>query len=258
MTAGGARTLVVVPTYNEAARLDEAAFAACVAREAEVGFLFVDDGSTDGTPAVLERLAACSPERLLWMRLERNGGKAEAVRRGVLAAVERGAELVGYWDADLATPLGAIVAFRDLLDAEPALHLVMGARIQLLGRRIVRRAARHYIGRAFATAASVALGVPVYDTQCGAKLFRASPEMRRVFSAPFGSRWIFDVELLARMAAWSGLDLRDTVYEYPLTSWEDVAGSRLRARDFLRAPRELAAIYWRYGRRRGRAGEWGR
>ncbi|HET9983322.1 MAG TPA: glycosyltransferase [Longimicrobiales bacterium] len=249
MTSGGARTLVVVPTYNEALRLDVAAFAAYVGRDDGVGFLFVDDGSSDDTPAVLERLVALAPERLLSMRLERNGGKAEAVRRGVLAAAERGAELVGYWDADLATPLDAIVAFREVLEAEPALHLVMGARIQLLGRRIERRPARHYFGRAFATTASVLLGVPVYDTQCGAKLFRATPEMRLAFSTPFGSRWIFDVELLARMMAWGGLDLRGTVYEYPLTSWSDVAGSRLRGRDFFRAPRELAAIYWRYVRR---------
>lgn len=117
--------------------------------------------------------------------LRRNVGKAEAVRRGVLLAFDANPDYIGYGDADLATPLEAIPAFCELLDARHDLEIVFGARVWLLGRSLERSALRHYLGRIFATAASMVLGLGAYDTQCGAKLFRASPRSDRCFKSPF-------------------------------------------------------------------------
>src|SRR5439155_4840561 len=108
-----------------------------------------------------------------------------------------GADYVGYWDADLATPLQAIPEFLEVFAERPGLELVCGARVRLLGRDIRRTRRRHYLGRAFATVASWLLQLSVYDTQCGAKLFRASPRITAVFNQPFHTRWLFDVEILA-------------------------------------------------------------
>jgi glycosyltransferase involved in cell wall biosynthesis len=243
-------SIIVVPCYNEAARLDVAAFSAFLERSCRTLFIMVDDGSRDETGAVLEQLRAMHPVRVAVLRLAENVGKAEAVRRGVKLALRRNPAYVGYWDADLATPLDSIEDFRNLLDGRPELLLVMGSRVGLLGRKIERTWKRHYTGRVFATAASIVLGLGVYDTQCGAKLFRVTSGTASLFDRPFCSRWVFDVEILARLLRSCGSTDKQTapnvIYEYPLERWQDVAGSRLKLRDFLIAAIDLAAIRWHY------------
>ncbi len=86
-----ARLTVVVPCYNEAARLDAAPLLAFVDSHADASLLLVDDGSTDATAAVLDRLAAERPGRIRALSLTPNGGKAEAVRRGLRDALAAGA-----------------------------------------------------------------------------------------------------------------------------------------------------------------------
>lgn len=250
-------TAIVIPCYNEERRLDLEEFQRFIAHHYPKGvFLFVDDGSTDGTFCLLERLRRNCPGAVSLCRLPHNQGKAEAVRQGVLQALRSGAEYVGFWDADLATPLEAIAVFREFLMARPDIEVVFGARVQLLGRAIERRALRHYLGRVFSTVVSVMLRLAVYDTQCGAKLFRASPQLLEIFAAPFSTRWLFDVEIIARLLqahrAGRLRPVAEIIYEYPLLRWRDVGGSKLRARDFCIAAFDLFRIYWRYLRpRRG-------
>ena len=243
-------TVIVVPCYNEGRRLATGRFLEFLGRHRAVRFLFIDDGSGDDTRDVLHRLRERAGEGVGVLALPRNQGKAEAVRQGCLAAFAGGADQIGYWDADLATPLDTIPDFLEVLDRRPRVELVCGARVQLLGRSIRRSRLRHVLGRVFATAASWTLGLPVYDTQCGAKLFRASPALRAVFAEPFLTRWLLDVEILARLiaAGRAGLvaDAAEVVYELPLPRWCDVAGSKVRPSDFPRAMLELVTIYRRY------------
>jgi dolichyl-phosphate beta-glucosyltransferase len=237
------RVTLVVPCFNEAHRLPAAAFEEYASANAAVDFLFVNDGSTDATLTLLESLARKEPRRFAVLDLANNSGKAEAVRRGILAALDRAPELVGFWDADLATPLTELPGFLEVFEARPEIEMIFAARVRLLGRSISRNPARHYFGRVGATLISQSLGLAVYDTQCGAKVFRVTPGLRALFTEPFISRWIFDVEIIARLVLQRGREVAArAIYELPITVWHDVKGSKVKQSDFLRALKDLLRI----------------
>jgi glycosyltransferase involved in cell wall biosynthesis len=245
--------MVVVPCYNEEARLRPHQFSQFLAKDNRVSFLFVNDGSRDGTLGVLKALRAEHPNRIEIVDKQMNGGKAEAVRGGMLHAIASGEfAYTGFWDADLATPLDVIPELLAKLVERPKLDMVFGSRVRLLGHAIHRRALRHYLGRCFATAVSIVLELPIYDTQCGAKLFRITPLLQAILVSPFESRWIFDVEIIARFLALHNQDASlvfDAIYENPLPRWEDVAGSKVRPSDFFVAFYELLRVRKTFRRR---------
>jgi glycosyltransferase involved in cell wall biosynthesis len=235
---------LIIPCYDEADRLDTAEFLRLARSRPGLSLLFVDDGSRDGTMAVLERLAAEAGGAVRALRLERNRGKAEAVRQGLRAAIQSGAALVGYADADLSTPVDELVRLVAIAERS-GMDVVLGSRVKLLGRRIDRRGTRHYVGRVFATFASIALRLPVYDTQCGAKVFRVTPALGAAVERPFRSRWIFDVELLARLTRGSRVAApipAEAIIEVPLRVWRDVAGSKLRLRGMIVSGVQILAL----------------
>ncbi|NOY24906.1 MAG: glycosyltransferase [Oligoflexia bacterium] len=242
---------LVVPCRDEARRLDSMAFLEALRRWPWLRLCLVDDGSTDGTLGLLHALAEQAPQgRVRVLSLPDNLGKGEAVRAGLLASLSGASpDIVGFWDADLSTPLDALPLLVDTMLADPQREIVMGSRVKLLGLRVERRRRRHYGGRVVATLISLVLGLPVYDTQCGAKLFRVSPALRAVLVEPFLTRWLFDVELLVRWlqlhpaGAW-----QTALCELPLPVWRHVEGSKVRPIDALLAPRELLRIRRHYGR----------
>lgn len=226
-----------------------AAFRGWLAQTASVRLLFVDDGSTDKTLSVLEQVRRDYEGSVYIHRLAQNHGKAEAVRAGMLAAVESGVDFAGFWDADLATPLSSVKDFLTVFEIRPDIEMVFGSRVKLLGRNVERRPARHYLGRIFATVVSNSLRLPIYDTQCGAKIFRVYEHTRGIFSRPFCSKWVFDVEIIARYLAMYGKDprrLERLIYEYPLEIWVDVAGSKVKPGDFFVAFLDVLKIRREY------------
>lgn len=108
------------------------------------------------------------------------------------------------------------------------------------------------------------MSISIYDTQCGAKLFRVTDNLALALSEPFDSRWIFDVELIARLqlqrdkevnAAMPDrklsnrvlpLPLSETIYESPLDSWRDISGSKLSMKHKVQALYGLIQIWLRY------------
>jgi dolichyl-phosphate beta-glucosyltransferase len=246
---------IVVPCFNEEGRLDASAFVALLDEDPGLSLIFVDDGSTDATSLIHARLVDARPSRVETLSLPENRGKAEAVRQGLLHALQGSAGIVGYVDADLATPASEIKRLCSILRGKEACDVLLASRIRLMGRSIDRRPARHYLGRTFATAASWVLRLPIYDTQCGAKLFRHTPSLARALEEPFLSRWIFDVELLGRLLAGApGTDplKPERLHEEPLQCWADRKGSKLGARQMAIAIADLGRIRVDLARRRAR------
>lgn len=239
-----AKPVVVVPCFNEAERLDPQAFID-FARTRAAALLLVDDGSRDRTFDVLMQIRNAAPHGIITVaRLEKNSGKAEAVRYGLARALEHGAPIVGYADADLSTPFAELSRLLEPVQRGAA-DIVLGSRVALLGAHIERTRARHYLGRVFATVASLILDLAVYDTQCGAKFFRDCSSLRSALAAPFSSSWAFDVELLGRLllgGPGAPAVLAERIIEVPLREWRDVRGSHLKSRDMARAAVDLVRI----------------
>jgi len=239
---------LVVPCFNETQRLPQAEFRAYLAEHPEVAMLFVDDGSTDGTGQLLTALAASIGPQAGAHLLPKNGGKAEAVRQGMLAARSHfpQATWLGFWDADLSVPLQELDHFRWHMARFPDARFMMASRFHRLGARLERHLGRHILSRTFATLTSQLLKLPVYDSQCGAKLLHRD-YLPALFTDPFVTRWLFDVELLARLLNAHGrAHVRTHCYEVPILRLDHVGNSRLKPTDMLAAPLQLLKIRRRY------------
>ena len=214
-----------------------------------VHFLFVNDGSTDNTQELINKICDTFPERAKTKHLVKNGGKAEAIRQGMLFLMEEKlkCDYAGFMDADLATPLDEIErAYQAVSDFNHP-SMIVGSRIKLFGStEITRSDYRHYVGRVIATFISRSLKLDIYDTQCGFKFIRAD-RMEALFKDVFISRWLFDVEMIFRLLIQTGYSkIHGELIELPVTKWEEKGGSKIPISYALRIPFELMKIGGRY------------
>ena len=239
------KTCIIIPCYNESKRLDFNEFANILKQDSEIDFLFCNDGSTDNTFDLLKKFETLHPQRIYLFNMSQNSGKAEAVRCGILEACKKeDYKYVGFWDADLATPLTEIPLI--LKAAETGSKMIaMGSRWKRMGATVERKTSRHLLGRVFSTFSSIILKLPVYDTQCGAKIFRK--ELSVLFEEKFITRWLFDIELLARYRNKFGVkNALSSILEVPLNIWEEKGGSKLKLIHMLKVPLELLSIFFKY------------
>lgn len=238
------KSVIVVPCFNESARLDVGEFVALVERSRDLALLFVDDGSTDETPRILETMSG--HERITVLTLSRNVGKAEAVRQGLMRACATECDWVGYVDADLATPPTEVERLVGIAIGADDYDCVFGSRVRLCGNEVKRSLFRHATGRTFAGLADRVLGAHVYDTQAGAKFFRNTPRFASCLAEKFVDRWSFDVELFGRLGR-VGI-FPDRSLEVPLRTWIDREGSKVNLFAGLRSIASLARVRYRLRR----------
>lgn len=224
-----------MPCYNESQRLRLNLFREQRPQECQI--LFADDGSTDATPALLQKFCAENAEHFRFFRSEKNLGKAQIIQQAYQWARRQEGfgefSWIGFWDADLATPLKEVTHFLTYRrEFAPKAEALFGSRINRFGARVERSPLRHYLSRIFVTFVDWWLGIRAYDSQCGAKLFQpAAAEL--AFADTFVSRWVFDLEIILRLRG-------NEIVEVPVQEWRDVAGSKVRVvRDLWRLMRDL-------------------
>lgn len=235
------QTCLIIPCYNEAGRLAMSAFENFLLTEKEFALCFVDDGSTDQTFNLLQTAEVKFPGRVFLIKMEHNCGKAEAVRKGVIEMFETNRyEYIGYFDADLSAPLPVAKDFVTILESKKHLKIIFGSRINKKGVVIKKNYLRHLAGRCFSFVVNHYFSINLYDTQCGAKVFRR--EMAPlIFKYPFVSRWLFDIEIILR------LDDNAVLQEEPVSQWINKKGSKIKFVDLLKLPAEMKKI--KQGRR---------
>ena len=155
-------------------------------------------------------------------------------------------DFIGFLDADLSAPIGEIDNLLKIIKKDKTKEVVFASRIQLIGSEIKRNYFRYFFGRVFATVVSNILNLPVYDTQCGAKIF-SRKICDDIFYEQFISPWLFDVELFARLLNVYGMERTIQMsYEHPVSKWADIDGSKVKLIYFLKAPFELLKIVRHY------------
>ncbi|MGQ9897475.1 MAG: dolichyl-phosphate beta-glucosyltransferase [Acidobacteriota bacterium] len=214
---------LIIPAYNEAIRIiptleSVGAYFRDFSGGTEI--IVVNDGSSDGTSAMVQQLVPSFVRRGLSLQLlsnPGNQGKGYSVRHGFLAA--RG-HIVLFSDADLSTPLteipkllnpitsgqyDAAIGSRDLPDSQIGVH---------------QSALREFAGRFFNRFVRVLTGLPYADTQCGFKAFRRD-KFLPVFQAQRVMGFAFDVEIL-----YLAREIGARVAEVPVV-WNHAEGSKV-------------------------------
>jgi glycosyltransferase involved in cell wall biosynthesis len=238
---------MVVPCYNEGNRISIAAFEEDIIAHENHFYCFVNDGSSDNTLAILQKFADKYPLQIEVLNNPHNMGKAETVRNGVNHLYQKNnSDIIGFLDADLATPLEEVERIVTVFNDKHKL-IVFGSRIMHMGGHIHRKFIRFVLGRMFATVVSVwILKTPIYDTQCGFKFFRPSI-IPIIFSAPFKSKWFFDIELFCKTIQYfSNQQINEIAQEFFLKKWNDVKGSKIKLSDYFKVPLELLKLKSNY------------
>lgn len=232
---------IIIPCYNEEKRLNTRAFIQFLESHPEVKLLFVNDGSIDSTTTIIEEILIHNKAADL-VNLTSNSGKGEAVRQGILKALtENKFDFIGYLDADLSTPLEDFYELYRCALMKNA-DFIFGSRIQKLGSNIQRSFLRHVIGRIVVTFIDKKFKLGYYDTQCGAKVFKAQI-LEATIIKPFFTKWFFDIEIFLRLKS-----INENYFgiEFPLKKWKSVEGSKINLFSFPSVCKEIIVLLSKY------------
>jgi CheY-like chemotaxis protein len=237
---------VVIPCYNEETRLLKSDFLNFIDTNSGYHLCFINDGSTDNTLEVLENLQQGREDFITVYNCKKNGGKAEAVRQGMLyLSKNKSLDYIGFLDADLSTDFDDFENLVSTIESSN-FKIVSGSRIQRMGADISKNSARAIISFTINFIIRKILSMDFKDTQCGAKIFKQNI-VESLFEKKFITKWLFDVEIFMRMQKKITLKkAKEMICEQPLKRWVHVDGSKLSMKDSLKIIFQLGQIAWGY------------
>jgi len=223
---------IVIPAYNEEIRIIPT-IGAIASHVSDMGFpwelIIADDGSKDDTVKLVEDLGFVN---LRVLKAKQNGGKGNAVQRGMMAA--RG-QYVLFSDADNSTPIEEVGKFIDKLDKE-GFDVAVGSRAADGAEEANKSLFRHILSGGLRAIVRYLLQIRVRDTQCGFKMYtrEASQKLHQTQTIMGFS---FDLEIL-----YLAFKVGYNVTEVPV-SWVDAPGSKVDTRkEVQRFVRDIARI----------------
>jgi glycosyltransferase involved in cell wall biosynthesis len=238
-------TAIIIPCYNEELRFPVNRFVSFIKKNFAASIYFVNDGSSDNTDSVLEDLRIKFPKHINVINQEKNEGKAAAVRLGINSALKNNKfDRFAFLDADLSTSIEECLLLSEKVTKET--FFVFGSRIKKLDNNIQRKVHRFIIGRVIATFISKMLRLPIYDSQCGCKIF-SREWATLIFSEAFLTRWLFDVEIFYRLINHFGRNkIQTKILEVPLSAWIDSENSKVSLFYGIKVWFDLLKIYRHY------------
>ena len=238
-------TAIIIPCYNESSRFPVNRFVSFLKKNFAASIYFVNDGSSDNTDSILEDLRIKFPKHINIINQDKNEGKAAAVRLGMKSAFKNNKfDRFAFLDADLSTSIEGCILLSEKVTKETC--FVFGSRIKKLDNNIQRKAYRFIIGRVIATFISKMLRLPIYDSQCGCKIFTRE-WATLIFNEAFLTRWLFDVEIFYRLINIFGRNkIQTKILEVPLSAWIDSENSKVSLFYGIKVWFDLLKIYKHY------------
>jgi glycosyltransferase involved in cell wall biosynthesis len=235
------KVVIIIPCFNEAERINLSYFN-ILFRLNSTAWVFVDDGSTDGTSKILKKYS--NKKNIIYLKLSHNVGKSNAIAHGMNYASSKISNIgwIGFLDSDGAFAISDVENIIKMTSSIGSHDAIYTSRVKMAGRNIKRNNARHVIARLITSLFGLVWKDIPYDTQSGFKLYKYSDDFNSILIKPFKTKWFFDIELSIRNFMYKKENLN--VWEEPVSTWVDMPGSKINYRQSLRISLEVIYIFY--------------
>lgn len=217
------RTSIIIPAYNEEKRIGRTLeeytsfLNKKVTKDFDYEIIVVINNSKDKTEEIVKKFKL-RENRMRYLNFKR-GGKGFAITEGFKDALNRSNELIGFVDADMATPPES---FYELISQSRNCDGVIANRYDKKSKIVPEFTFRRIVvSNCFNLIVRAMFNFPYKDTQCGAKVFRREV-IERVIPRLTITQWAFDIDFLY-LARKAGFSIKSCH-----TIWKDVEGSKIR------------------------------